>query len=372
MIRAPARERSRIAPAFPVRRSHPQVPHRALCARQHDDIGIRQLRRRVRVADAGARHTLQCIKIRKIRDPRQPDHSDIQEIPPAALPLLFFPFSGAIFCCRAWPRISLLSQALRQTVLILDVHLRIRHYADYRLSADLLYHLQTRFQKRHISPELVNDHPLNPTAFFLLQQHDGSRQLGEDTSPVDIAHQQDRRIHQLRQPHVDDIIPFQIDLRRTAGSLDDDNIILLLQLSVGFQNLRNQFVSVPEIIGRFHICPNLSHHDHLRTHIGGRLKKNRIHQHRRLHAAGLRLHRLGPSHFQSLLRHAGIQRHILRFERRHPIAILRKNAAESCRDQTLSGIRHRSLYHDIYSHFTYLSISCSNSLFSRSFLTAIR
>ena len=66
--------------------------------------------------------------------------------------------------------------------------------------------------------------PLNAGPLLRLQQLHRAVKLGEHAAPVDIACQQDRGIHQLGQPHVDDVVRLQVDLRRAAGALDDDDV----------------------------------------------------------------------------------------------------------------------------------------------------
>ena len=65
------------------------------------------------------------------------------------------------------------------------------------------------------------------------------------------------------QSHIDDIVFFQIDLRRTSGTLDHDDIRLFFQTSKGCHDIRHQIFFVRKIVSRFHIAKDFSRHDDL-------------------------------------------------------------------------------------------------------------
>ena len=53
---------------------------------------------------------------------------------------------------------------------------------------------------------------------------------------------------------------------------------------------------------------------------------------------GLRLHDLGPAHLEAVGCYGGVERHILRLERRDAQAVLRENAAQPRADEALAGV----------------------------------
>ena len=65
-----------------------------------------------------------------------------------------------------------------------------------------------------------------------------------------------------------------------------------------------------------------------------------------LDARGLRLHDLCAAHFEAVPGHKAVQRHVLAFERRGFVAVLRKNAAERRAQQAFARAAHRALHHD--------------------------
>ena len=67
---------------------------------------------------------------------------------------------------------------------------------------------------------------------------------------------------------------------------------------------------------------------------------------RALDARGLRLHDLCAAHFEAVPGHKAVQRHVLAFERRGFVAVLRKNAAERRAQQAFARAAHRALHHD--------------------------
>ena len=75
------------------------------------------------------------------------------------------------------------------------------------------------------------------------------------------------------------------------------------------------------------------------------LEKNGVHSGIRINAAGLGLHQLGASHFLSQRSYAGVESHVLRLERRHVIAVLKENTAQSCRENAFSCIGAGTLNH---------------------------
>jgi len=84
-----------------------------------------------------------------------------------------------------------------------------------------------------MAPELIDDQPLDACPLGGFQQLYRAVQLRKHAASVDISRQQHRCIHQLCQPHIDDIIRFQVDLCRAARALNDDDIHLFSKTVVG-------------------------------------------------------------------------------------------------------------------------------------------
>ena len=190
-----------------------------------------------------------------------------------------------------------------QAVLILDVHISIRNHSRNRYAAQVLDHVQPRLQNGLVSPEFIDDEPLHPRPLFFRKQGHSPVKLGKHTAAVDISHQKDRSIRHLRHAHVHDIILLQIDLRRASGALDHDDIVLLLQSPVCLFHLGNQRLFICKILFRRHRSDRYAVDDDLGTGVGSRLQQNRIHVRLRFNTGGFRLHHLGASHLQPVLRY---------------------------------------------------------------------
>ena len=99
------------------------------------------------------------------------------------------------------------------------------------------------------------------------------------------------------------------------------------------------------IFAHAHIADRFSAYDHLTAGIAVRFQENRIHADVGVKTASLRLNHLRASHLPAVHRDKRIQRHVLRLERRHVIAVLKENAAQGCRENAFSCIGAGALNH---------------------------
>ena len=97
--------------------------------------------------------------------------------------------------------------------------MKIRDHPRHRDPGPLLQHTQPRLQNGDISAELIDDQSPDTLPLLFFQQHDRPDELGKYAAPVDIPGQQDRRVHELCEPHIDNIILLQIDLGRASPSM---------------------------------------------------------------------------------------------------------------------------------------------------------
>ena len=304
-----------------------EIGDRALRPRQNDHVRRAE---RAHMVDIPQRHIfipLKRRKIGKIRNFRQPDDRDVDQLP------------------RRVAR-----KPLRQAVLIVDVRRRVRHHTRHRHAAERLELPQPRLQNGPVAAELVHDRPLDARTLVRLQQRDRPVELREHAAPVDVPDQQHRRVHQLCQPHVHKIVLLQVDLRRAARALNDDHVILRREALIRRRHRGQKLPFPPVIFRRPHVAHDLSVHDHLTAGVCRRLQQDRVHPHIRRDARRLRLHHLRPPHLAALGGDEGVQRHILALERGHAIAVLPENAAERRGEQALPRVRHRPLQHQIQRH----------------------
>ena len=141
--------------------------------------------------------------------------------------------------------------------------------------------------------------------------------MREHAAAVDVGDNHHRAVHRLGKTHVGDVVVAQVDLRGRARALDHDGVVALAQTPKRLEHRmpRDRFVTV--IRARVEIGRDLALNDDLRAGIGVWLQQHRVHVAHGVEPAGLRLHRLGAADFAAVGGHGAVERHILRFERRH-------------------------------------------------------
>jgi len=96
--------------------------------------------------------------------------------------------------------------------------------------------------------------------------------------------------------HIDNIMVFQVDLRRAAGPFQDQQIEFGRQRIIGCGNRLPGFGLIGHIFVHVHIGDRPAVDDDLAAHIAGRFEQDRIHPDIGVESAGLGLHHLGPAH----------------------------------------------------------------------------
>ena len=187
----------------------------------------------------------------------------------------------------------------------------VRHHADDRLAGQILELRQTRPQNLHVTAEFVNDETVNARLLVLIEQLDRAVQRREHTAAVYIADQQNWRIHQLRQTHIDNIILLEIDLCRTARPLDHDDVVLGGKAVKCVLDNGKKRLFVPPIFARGAVSLRFAHDDDLRANIACRLEQNRVHTHIGRDARRLGLHDLRAAHLPAVRRDERVERHVL-------------------------------------------------------------
>ena len=111
--------------------------------------------------------------------------------------------------------------------------IEIRHHAcDWHPGA-FVQEFQPRRQQRRIAPELIDHVPAHQRPFLRLQQNHRSDELSKDSAAVDVADEQHGCIGVKGHPHVDDVVVLEIDLGRTAGAFNHDDVKFVTQLVEG-------------------------------------------------------------------------------------------------------------------------------------------
>ena len=153
----------------------------------------------------------------------------------------------------------------REGILVVDVDLHVRDHADDGQPAPLLQHPHAGIKDRLVAAEFVDDQPLQQRLLIRVQEHLRAQELCENATPVDVPREEDRRADRLREPHVDDVVFFEVDLRRAPRAFDHDNVVLPRKRTVSVEDHRHQALLVGKIAPRIHISQHFPVHDHLRS-----------------------------------------------------------------------------------------------------------
>ena len=162
---------------------------------------------------------------------------------------------------------------------------------------------------------------------------------------VDVADQHDRQIGRLGKAHVGDVVRAQVDLRRAARALGQDQIRIAAQLREALEHVGHQVGLEPGVVARRAGGENPPLNDHLRADLGLRLEQHRVHVHRRRDAARPRLQRLRAPDLAAVRRHRRIVAHVLRLERPHAQPAPRERPAQARHQQRLADVRAGALEH---------------------------
>ena len=191
----------------------------------------------------------------------------------------------------------------------------------------LLQEVQGRSEQGHIAAKLVDNETAHQCPLVRLQQLHRSDERRQDTAPVNVANQQDRRLGIASDAHVHDVAFPQVDLGRAARALDHDNVV------GGAQCIEALGDDVPPLgIAARILCgilgtdrPAQEHNLAATTGLG--FEQDGIHLDGRCFAGRRGLYGLRAANLAAVGRSEGVERHILGFERCHAIARLPEQSA---------------------------------------------
>ncbi len=225
--------------------------------------------------------------------------------------------------------------------------MNVRDDAHARPMDALLNHVNARREERFVAAKLVDRKTANAFPLRMVQQRHRPQQRREHAASIDVAHQQAGRIRSSRHPHVHDVARLQVDFRRRARAFHHDDVVHGRERVIAVDDQRKQFFDAPlVIVARRDLSPDLPLHDDLRARIRRRLDQHRVHLYGRRHPARLGLQRLRAADFTAVHGGGGIERHVLRLERRHAVAAIRENAAQRRHDQRLPDVRRGAEHHE--------------------------
>ena len=162
-------------------------------------------------------------------------------------------------------------QARGKAVLVVKLCADIGHHAQNGKPRQFFQPGKTGAQQLNVAAKFVDDHPLDAPALFGLKQSYRSVELRKDAAPVDIAREQDRRVHKLGKTHVDNIVLPQVDLRRGTRPLDDEDVVLRRETLKRREDLRDETALHAEIFPRVIVSAHHAVHNKLAARIAGGL-----------------------------------------------------------------------------------------------------
>ena len=302
----------------PLRAQPVQVSAGVLGAGQDDPVGrfeASQFRRAAHPLQPNAGHILQGLKLIQVADAWIGNDGNGDRTRGALAPPLRSRERG-----QAGGRVH--AVFLRQTVL--PPHRQRRHG---RHASQVLQHLRPRGEQAGIAAKLVEHKAFDALLLCAIEHGPGSVEMRKGTAPINIGHQQTRRIGMQRHTHVDDIAVLEVDLGRRACAFDHHHVVFSPQLvkRLGYGGPHHDTARPP--IHRRQRGVDLSHQHHLAVRVFFRLEQQRVHAHLGYRACGQGLEVLGATNF-STTDDSGVVAHVLRLERRDFETLARVVAAQ--------------------------------------------
>ena len=217
-----------------------QIVHGVLGAGEEHQIGVPQLPGIADVAEGDLLHPLQGVEVGEVGQAGQAHHRNVHQAHPSPA-----------------------AQAVGEGVLVVHIHVQHGDNSQHRLAGKPLQLPQAGAEDIHIPPEFVDNQALDPRLLVRLQQLHRAVEGGEHAPPVDVAAQEHRGVGPAGHAHVHDVVLPQVDLRRAARPLDDDNVVLRRQGLVGRHHLGDEALAVAEVLPRRHGTPGHAVDDHL-------------------------------------------------------------------------------------------------------------
>src|SRR3989441_9697537 len=91
-------------------------------------------------------------------------------------------------------------------------------------------------QQRLLTPKLIQYKPLDEGLFLRFETVPGAEQVRKRPTAIDVSHQIHIGLALTGNAHVDDVAGAQVDLRRTAPTLDDYLLIVAQQAVQGLSH----------------------------------------------------------------------------------------------------------------------------------------
>src|SRR5918997_1359261 len=140
------------------------------------------------------------------------------------------------------------------------------------------------------------------------------------------------------EAHVGQVVLSEVDLRRAPGPLADHHVEPRAQVLQGIQDYGEEFLLHPPVAPSARRGPRLAPQDDLGGPFGRRFQEDGVHRRLGFDHRGGGLGGLGAPDLGPLPRHEGVERHVLRLERRYLDPLPRQPPADASDDHALAGV----------------------------------
>ncbi len=198
------------------------------------------------------------------------------------------------------------------------------------------------FEQRRVAAELVEHEAGQALAGLVGHERPGAVQVGERPAAVDVADEQRRGVGVVEHPVVDEV--GQVDLRRAAGPLDDDELVVGTQAveRVGHRRPQMWATVAPRHLREIAAGNAVDHH--LAAGVGLRLEEHGVHPHVGTDPGCAGLQPLGDADLAAV-DDASVVRHVLRLERHDVDTLAGEPSAQRRDEQALAGVRRAPEHH---------------------------
>jgi hypothetical protein len=218
--------------------------------------------------------------------------------------------------------------------------------AEHRHACPLLEEAEARVEQANVAAEFVDDESGDARTLVRLEELHRPNERREDAASIDVSHEEHGRIGNLRDEHVHEVAILEIDLRRAARPLDDDQVVARTEPRERATDHVAQLRLAGVVFDRAEAPDRLAENDDLRSGVALGLQQDRVHVDRGDDPGGLGLDGLRAPDLAPVRGNERVQCHVLRLERRHVQARLPEVPAERRRDDALADRRGRTLDHD--------------------------
>ena len=201
-------------------------------------------------------------------------------------------------------------------------------------------------EQRRVAAKLVHGESDDEGRVLRVQDRPRADQGRDHAAAVDVADEADGDAGRPREAHVGNVVRPQVHLRRTAGSLDENEVVVGRQALEALQDRCPDSTAGGVVPHRVQGAGHVPLHDHLRAPIGLRLQEHRVEIAVRFQPGGPRLQGLRAADLAAVGADRGVVGHVLRLERRYADAAPPGESAQSGDDDGLADIRAGALNHE--------------------------